>query len=402
MVVSVCVDVTPVRSRLTGIGHYTLEVVKALLDVSRSDPSRGTNNEEVRIDVFDGFRVSPIEMFVSFSQERESGYAQYWGDRLEKHVGIHARAVFERYGGALARRYHGRVGRGGYDVFHAMNFFAPAPLGRVTIPEIYDMSVLRHPTLHPAERVRWFNSRLASIASAPRVLTISQFSAHEITDLVGVPAERIRVAYPGVDTRFFERARVDDEAALSRFGLTKGRYALSVSTLEPRKNLRTLVDAYGRLPAERRAAMPLVLVGGSGWGEMNWPAATEALVRDGQIRFTGYVDDGVLRTLYRGAAGFFYPSIYEGYGMPVTEALACGAQVVVASGGAPEEAALGQGLLVDPLDTPAWTRAFEQVIDEAASETEARRDARRAAAATRNWQETARITRDVYLEAAAF
>ncbi|CAH1660638.1 Alpha-1,3-rhamnosyl/mannosyltransferase [Hyphomicrobiales bacterium] len=400
MVVSVCVDVTPVRSRLTGIGHYTLEVVKAVFDISQSESSFGSNNEEVRIDVFDGFRVRSIEEFVSFSKARENGNAQYWGDRLEKQIGIRARAVFERYGGALARRYHGRVGKGRYDVFHAMNFFAPAPLGRVTIPEIYDMSVLRHPNLHPEERVRWFNNRLGSIAEAPRVLTISEFSAREITDLIGIPPERIRVAYPGVDARFFERAQAEDSAVLSRFGITRGQYALSVSTLEPRKNLRTLVDAYCRLPAERRASMPLVLVGGAGWGEMHWPAATEALVRDGQIRFTGYVDDVVLRTLYRGAAGFFYPSIYEGYGMPVTEALACGSRVVVASGGAVEEAALGQGLLVDPLDTPAWTRAFEQVSDEAGGETEAMRDVRRTAAATRNWRETARITRDVYIEAA--
>ncbi|MBS7695672.1 MULTISPECIES: glycosyltransferase family 1 protein [unclassified Chelatococcus] len=401
MVVSVCVDVTPVRSRLTGIGHYTLEVVKAIFDISRNGLPYGSNNGEVRVDVFDGFRVMSIEEFVSFSKARDGGNAQYWGDRLHKHLGIKARAAFERYGGAVARRYHGRLRKRRYDVFHAMNFFAPAPLGRVTIPEIYDMSVLRHPNLHPEERVRWFNNRLKSIAEAPRVLTISEFSAREIVDLIGIPRERIHVAYPGVDARFFERAQAEDGVVLSRFGISKGRYVLSVSTLEPRKNLRTLVDAYCRLPAERRAAMPLVLVGGAGWGEMHWPAATEALVRDGQIRFTGYVDDVVLRTLYRGAAGFFYPSIYEGYGMPVTEALACGSQVVAASGGAVEEAALGQGLLVDPLDTPAWTRAFEQIGDEAAAETEAMRDVRRAAAATRNWRETARITRDVYIQAAA-
>lgn len=401
MVVSVCVDVTPARFRLTGIGHYTIEVVKALASISSDTTGGGQEEVPVRIDVFDGFRRLPLVDFVAFSQRREAGSSQYWAERLEKRAGPRARAVVERYGGAVARRYHRALGRASYDVFHAMNFFAPVPLGRTTIPEIYDLSVLRHPALHPAERVRWFNQHIASIQSARLVLTISQFSAQEITDLIGIPPERIRVAYPGVDARFFERPQPDDAAVLSRFGVTAGRYALSVSTLEPRKNLRTLVDAYCRLPAERREALPLVLVGGTGWGKMNWPADTEALVRAGQIRFTGYVDDVVLRTLYRGAAGFFYPSIYEGYGMPVTEALACGSQVVVASGGAPEEAALGQGLAVDPLDTPSWTSAFERIIDEAATETEAMRETRRAAAATRNWCETARLTRDAYVAAAA-
>jgi alpha-1,3-rhamnosyl/mannosyltransferase len=401
MVISVCVDVSPVRSRLTGIGHYTLEVVRALNGLTFSQERGGDDRTHIDIDGFDGFRCQSVAEFLDLTGHREEGRAFSFRDRVERHFGARARAVVDTYGGAVARRYQRLRRRGLYDLFHATNFFAPVPLGRAVVPVIHDLSVMRHPDYHPRERVRWFERHIRSALSAPRVLTVSVFSAQEITALIGIPPERIRVAYPGVDQRFFAPATPEDATILSRFGVAPRSYALSVSTLEPRKNLRTLVDAYGRLPANIRSEMPLLLVGDEGWGELRWPEATESLVRAGQIRFTGYVDDIVLRTLYRGAAGFFYPSLYEGYGMPVTEALACGASVVVASGGAPEEAAMGQGLMVHPLDTEAWTRAFERIFEEAAHEDDAAREVRRGAAATRTWNMTARVTYETYVEAAS-
>jgi len=399
MVISVCVDVSPVGSRLTGIGHYTLEVVKALAELRFAREPAADDHTLVEMDTFDGFRCQHLADFLELTRGREEGRAFSLRESVERRFGARARAVVDTYGGAVARRYQ-RLRRGArYDLFHATNFFPPVPLGRAVVPVIHDLSVVRHPEYHPPDRVRWFERHIGSILSAPRVLTVSVFSAQEITALIGIPPERIRVAYPGVDQRFFAPATPEDAVVLARFGVERRRYALSVSTLEPRKNLRTLVDAYARLPANLRSEMPLLLVGDEGWGELHWPEATEALVRAGQIRFTGYVDDVVLRTLYRGAAGFFYPSLYEGYGMPVTEALACGAPVIVASGGAPEEAAMGLGLTADPYDTDAWTQAFARVFEEAAHEDDAAREMRRAAAARRTWDITARITYDTFVEA---
>jgi alpha-1,3-rhamnosyl/mannosyltransferase len=400
MVVSVCVDVSPARSRLTGIGHYTLEIAKALGDLIMSEAAAGQSSS-MRLDAFDGFRCRPLMDFVSLTRRRELSQKPFFADRLEQSFGPRVRAVFEGYGGAIARKFYRTRQQSRYDIFHATNFFPPVPLGDAVVPVIHDLSVMRYPDYHPRERVVWFERHIGSVLTSPRVLTVSAFSSREITELIGIPPERIRITYPGVDQRFFEPETEADEAVLARFGVERSGYVLSVSTLEPRKNLRTLVDAYGRLPGGVRANLPLVLVGQEGWGELDWPKGTDELVRAGQIRFTGYVDDIVLRTLYRGAAGFFYPSLYEGYGMPVTEALACGAPVIVASGGAVEEAAMGLGLLVDPLDTNAWTEALMRIHQDMRGEDPAARHIRRAAAATRTWEVAARATRDAYIEAAA-
>jgi alpha-1,3-rhamnosyl/mannosyltransferase len=394
------VDVSPARSRPTGIGHYTLEIVKALGELTMSEAAAGQSSS-MTLDVFDGFRCRPLTNFVSLARRRELGQKRYFAERLEQSFGPRVRAVFEGYGGAVARKFYRMRQQSRYDIFHATNFFPPVPLGNAVVPVLHDLSVMRYPDYHPSERVAWFERHIGSVLNAPRVLTVSAFSSREITELIGIPPERIRITYPGVDQRFFESETEADDAVLARFGVERFGYALSVSTLEPRKNLRTLVDAYGRLPGDVRANLPLVLVGQQGWGELDWPKGTDELVRAGQIRFTGYVDDIVLRTLYRGAAGFFYPSLYEGYGMPVTEALACGAPVIVASGGAPEEAAMGMGLLVDPLNTEAWTEALTRVHREMPGEHPAARQRRRAAAAVRTWEAAARVTRDAFIEAAA-
>ncbi|MFC7398868.1 glycosyltransferase family 4 protein [Chelatococcus sp. GCM10030263] len=401
MVISVCVDVSFLRSTLTGVGHYTLEVVKALEKLRPEAMPPAEEEARITLDAFDGFRPRPLRDFLDRMERRENRNAAFAANRRERHFGVRARAIVNHYGGAAVRRYHRVRSRSRYDVFHATNFFPPVPFGSAVVPVIHDLSVMRHPEYHPPERVRWFDRHIGSILSAPCILTTSEFSAREISTLLGIAPERIRVAYPGVDRRFFEPETEADDAVLARFGVERFRYALSVSTLEPRKNLRTLVDAYGRLPAGVRANLPLVLVGQEGWGELDWPKGTDELVRAGQIRFTGYVDDIVLRTLYRGAAGFFYPSLYEGYGMPVTEALACGAPVIVAGGGATEEAAVGMGLLVDPLDTEAWTEALIRADQDMQSNDPAARHMRRVAAAVRTWEVTARATRNAYIEAAA-
>jgi alpha-1,3-rhamnosyl/mannosyltransferase len=280
--------------------------------------------------------------------------------RLERFVRgsqpAHAAAAALR-GAAYARS----VGARRLDAFHAFMYRAPASgAGVPVIPVVYDLSHIRHPEFHPPARVRWMAGVAEACRSAPAVHTISEFTAGEIVDEFGVERSRIHVVPPAVSAVFRDPARAED-GALRRLGLAEGAFALTVSTLEPRKNLATLLDAHGRLPATQQTRLPLVVVGAAGWGDVR--LADHPLVRAGTVRLAGYVTDAELAGLYRAARIMLYPSIYEGYGMPVIEALACGAPVVASDAASMPEALGGAGRLVAPHDVDGWTAVLQAAAD---------------------------------------
>jgi glycosyltransferase involved in cell wall biosynthesis len=175
------------------------------------------------------------------------------------------------------------------------------------------------------------------------VIVNSQFTARDVADTLGVDAERIHVAYPGLEPHFTADGERRD----------LGRpYILTVATLEPRKNLGALIDAYELLD---ELELRLAVVGASGWGTQ------PELDRDGIIRL-GYTPDAELAALYRGASVVVYPSRYEGFGMPIVEAMACGAPVVASSHASLDEASGDAALRADPLDPAALADAIRQAL----------------------------------------
>jgi alpha-1,3-rhamnosyl/mannosyltransferase len=280
------------------------------------------------------------------------------------------------------------------DAFHAFMYRAPGLLPTIpVIPVVYDLSHVRHPEFHPASRVRWMEPVADACRIAPAVHTISEFTAGEIAREFGVERARIHVVPPAVSEVFRGPALADD-GARRRLGLPPGGYALTVSTLEPRKNLATLLDAHGRLTPAERARLPLVVVGTSGWGDVR--LTDHPLVRAGTVRLAGYVTDAELAGLYRAARVMLYPSIYEGYGMPVIEALATGAPVVASDAASMPEALGGAGRLVAPNDIDGWTAIFREAAAGPACDTEADRAARVARATAWTWHDAALATRALY------
>jgi alpha-1,3-rhamnosyl/mannosyltransferase len=150
---------------------------------------------------------------------------------------------------------------------------------------------------------------------------------------------------------------------LDRLKLHNKSYILSVCTLEPRKNLTRLIEAYKSLPALTREQSPLVLVGDSGWKNEAMLDSARALVASGQIKFTGYVSDRELKQLYASAMVFAYPSLYEGFGLPVVEAMASGAPVLTSNSGATKEVAGDGALLVEPTSIEAITSGLLKLIE---------------------------------------
>jgi glycosyltransferase involved in cell wall biosynthesis len=229
----------------------------------------------------------------------------------------------------LARRAHS------LDVLHCTTFRGPVRTEVPTVLTVHDLAILRAPEVFP----RWHRlygrvglRRVLRAASA--IVAVSEFSRDETIELVGVPPERIRVIAHGVDPVF------------SHDGLrAEGEYVLAVATLEPRKNLRRAVEA------ARVAGVELRVVGARGWGDVEV---------DGWV---GEIPDAELAALYRGAACVLYPSLYEGFGLPVLEAMACGTPVVTSAATAMEEVAGGAAVLVDPLDVTAIASGVHQALD---------------------------------------
>jgi glycosyltransferase involved in cell wall biosynthesis len=265
--------------------------------------------------------------------------------------------------------------RDGIDVLHCPTHRAPVRSAVPLVVTFHDLAVLRHPETFNRWTRTYSRLALPRVAKAARrLIAVSEFTKRELIDLLDVPEEKVRVIPNAVGPPFEARG----EAAA-------GDYVLAVSTLEPRKNLPRLVEAYRRAHLN---GLELLVAGAPGWGDVR-------IEGDG-IRLLGEVQDDELARLYRGARCVAYVSLYEGFGLPVLEAMACGAPVVAGHNEASEELAGSAAVLVDPLNPDAIATGLAEAIDRA--------DELRALGLERarafDWREVARATVEVYREAA--
>lgn len=255
------------------------------------------------------------------------------------------------------------VHRGGRSVYHEPDFIA-FRTRLPTVVTVHDLSILRNPETHPSYRVAMLKKRIGESAQrADCVITDSEYVRHEVMEAFGLPEDRVVAVLLAAAESF--SPVVDDDlcAGLSVYGLQPGKYVLSVGTLEPRKNLVTAIQAYARLPEPVRREFPLVIVGMKGWCMEDFDRQVGTMVEAGQIRRLGYVPDEKLSALYSGARVFVYPSIYEGFGLPPLEAMACGAPVIVSNRSSLPEVVGDAGIQIDALDTDALTEAIRRVIE---------------------------------------
>jgi glycosyltransferase involved in cell wall biosynthesis len=356
--VRIVFDVSPLSHALLGIGRYIRGSLGGLVEAAGEQheivpfaPTSPHGLKAIPI-ALHGMPVEPKLRFLPF--------AHAW------------RQAWSRSGWPPAERF-----LGSFDVLHYSDWMYPPQREGVRATTVHDLVPVRFPEWVHARTRRMHTAKYRDLGSCDVVFANSAFTAREVTELTGVPAERVRVAYPGVDARF----RADgDHADLG------APFLLAVATLEPRKNLDVLVTAF-RLLA--RDGVKLALVGAAGWGEQ------PSLDHPGIIRL-GYVDDDELARLYRGTAAFVYPSRFEGFGIPIVEAMASGVPVVASAHESMDEASGDAAFRADPENPEAFADAISRALDDPGDAVE--RGLRHATRFT--WLETGRALLNGYRAAA--
>ncbi len=234
-------------------------------------------------------------------------------------------------------------------IYHETNYI-PLPYKGKTVITVHDMAHVHNPSWHPKERVAYLNKRLPeAITRADAIITDSEFSRTAILECFPHAEDKIFVTLLGKDLECIPYSASDTAATLAALKLRHHGYVFSACTLEPRKNLIRLVKAHQQLPKNLRLEYPLVLSGAQGWRLPEWNALVTPLVESGEVILLGYLPRQQLLHVYASAVVFAYPSLYEGFGLPIIEAMACGTPVLTSNLGAMQEVAGDAAVTVDPM-----------------------------------------------------
>jgi glycosyltransferase involved in cell wall biosynthesis len=285
------------------------------------------------------------------------------------------------------------------DIFHGADTLLPA-LSIPSIVTIHDLTARLYPE-HHTHLHRWYERFAVPIFTrrAHAVITDSASTRQDLMRILPVPAEKIKVVHLGVDHTRFQphppaQARARIQAAL---GIDQP-YFLAVGTREPRKNLAVLLHAYALLLGRLGTRTPqLVLTGAKGWGHDAASSLAQSHELQGRVLLPGYVSDDLLPDLYAGASAFVYPSLYEGFGLPILEAMACGVPVITSNTSSMPEVAEGAALLVTPSDVEAIAAAMHRIFEDDALALHLRNSGRQRAQRF-TWQRTAHETLQVYAD----
>ncbi len=282
---------------------------------------------------------------------------------------------------------------GSIDLFHSTAWNVPAGFDAPLLFTCHDLTFLTHPECHTLDnKVHCLTGLLSANLAGAHFLAVSQATADELRRQLGIDAERVEVIHHAPSPDLQPLSREKARRLLGERFAVHGAPVLAVGTLEPRKNLGRLLDAYAGLDEDLRSAHPLILAASGGWKN------AELLARCAEIETAHRVEpngDDDLALLYSAAAVFAYPSLAEGFGLPVVEAMACGAPVITSNVSSLPEVAGDAARLVDPLDAGDLRRALDELLRDP-DERQRLRDLGRTRAASFSWTETARRTTGLY------
>jgi alpha-1,3-rhamnosyl/mannosyltransferase len=341
----------------TGIGHYTAELYRTLQMQAGADEVRCFPAPMVRRARGAWARIRPwLERSspkVTPSVASEKAPPQRGGRTFGS-----VRSIGQTL---LTWHFRATCRKGRFDLYHEPNII-PFPGDIPTVTTLHDLGVLLHPEWHPADRVAHYMQNFRrGIDRSVHFITVSDFGRREVIDTLGLRPEQVTRIYQGIRPNMRPLPGPEVRLVLERLGLPP-RYLLSVGTIEPRKNVLTLLRAYCALPGEVRDAYPLLLVGGWGWNSGDVAEYLDNEARHKNVHHIGYIAERYLCALYNGARALIFPSLYEGFGLPPLEMMACGGAVLASTADALEETVGGQAHLVAPHDIDGWQEALLRVV----------------------------------------
>jgi glycosyltransferase involved in cell wall biosynthesis len=370
------IDGIPLRDIKTGVGHYTFELAKSLALVSPLD------------------QVEIISPFPFLSADQSEDVQQAWPPNLRA-VQVKVNLIERNWWTVGLPRY---LKRKSFDLFHGTNYDIPLWKRCPTVLTIHDLSAFLFPETHESRSVRRARRRLPLMGrAATQIVTPSESVKEEVMDHLHVSREKV-VAIPEAARAIF-RPLPPEQTVETRERLgVEDDFLLFVGTIEPRKNLNVLLKAYRDLLGATEQRPQLVIAGKKGWLTDKLFAFVQELGIEERVNFTGYLSDDDLCALYSSCRLFIYPSIYEGFGLPPLEAMACGAPVIASSIPSMSEVLGSAARLVAPDDVNGLAGSINTLLRDR-NERQQLASAGLARAGSYSWDRTAKLMLGVYREA---
>ncbi|HKR59171.1 MAG TPA: glycosyltransferase family 1 protein [Pyrinomonadaceae bacterium] len=367
-------DGIPLANTRTGVGHYTFELARHLALINPDDT----------FELLSPFRFDPtiqneqLPSNLRLVQQKVNSVRRRW---LAVGLPLHLRRLK-------------------FDLFHGTNYEVPLWSKCAKVLTIHDLSILLHPETHEDRLVRRGRRRLPTMArTADCIITPSETIKREVMEYLGVTASWI-VVIPYAARSVFRPLPINEAVETrNKLGI-EPEFILFTGTIEPRKNLKTLLQAFQKILESTNLRPQLVIAGKQGWLSDGLFTQVNAMGLADRLRFTGYVSDDDLRALYSSCRAFVYPSLYEGFGLPLLEAMACGAPVITSQVPSIIETTGSEAARhVQPLDASSLAQAIVGLLENA-SERQYLSSAGLRHAEKFSWERVALSTADVYREVA--
>lgn len=340
----IIISTDSIKFPVTGIGRYALELINNLK----------ANPEVDAIKYLSGFKVvDDLPALVNSPSISASKLKkQLRNSRLVSDIYRLTVPVLKSYALKSYTDY----------IFHSPNYYIP-PGHKKSCTTFHDLSIFHFPEYHPKGRVHLMKKELhSSVSRAKILLTDSNFTKNEVSDFFDFDPERIVVAPLASSGDFLPRKEKQCQQVLEKYGLAYGQFTFFAGTIEPRKNIKNLLLAYQKLPLEMSLRFPLVISGYQGWESEELHRLFDIGSQRGWIKYLGYTDQQSLSVLFSACRAFLFPSRYEGFGLPVLEAMAAGTPVITSNVSSLPEVAGDAGLMVDPDDVDQLTQYISEII----------------------------------------
>lgn len=331
----IAINASALLSPLTGIGQYVKHLVE---EVQR--------NDDLDLNLFysSGWGKSVPER----SFRRRFGFVRKCiRDFIPNAYGL-SRALQQIH-------FNRGVTNSHYDIYHEPNFLPFAFQGK-TVVTVHDLSWVHYPQMHPLERVKMMNKYFeAGLKSSALIITDSNFVKEELQNIFGIAPSKIHPVHLGVSNSFQKVSLQQSVQLLQSYHLSYQHYFLLLGTIEPRKNIRVAIEAFKQLPKNIRKKFPLVIVGTYGWNSQDVMQEINNLKLTGEVKYLGYIPEAEIKLLVGSATCLLYPSVYEGFGLPVLEAMASEVPVIVSNSSSISEVVRDSGIMLDPMDTCSFS-----------------------------------------------